>query len=136
VAPNRVGLLKIDKDCFTDRSWIREYLRLILDTCHRYGVTIVSVKVCNSHRKGVHYYIEITPPIKAELANMLQYLLGDDCQRVDHNRARIDSALNEWNKLFERPDARLRTLYRRVRSWADAGVPFVTRKSNPTHTGL
>ena len=48
----------------------------------------------------------------ADLANQLQWLLGDDCQRVDFNRARIDSGLDEWSKLFEVPYVRLRTIYR------------------------
>ena len=51
-------------------------------------------------RKGFHLWIEITPAIDSELANRLQWLLGDDCQRVDFNRARIRSGLNEWNKLY------------------------------------
>jgi hypothetical protein len=42
----------------------------------------------------------------------LQWLLGDDSQRVGFNRARIESGLNEWNKLFEVVGRRLTTIYR------------------------
>lgn len=108
-----VDVLKVDKDCM-DAEWRPHYLRLIIETCGYYGVTVVWVKTCNSQHKGVHYYIGIQPPVEAKFTNMLQYLLGDDTQRVDHNRARIESGLNEWNKLFELPNRRLRTVYRRT----------------------
>jgi len=112
VAVDRVSVLKIDKDCHVDRDWIQDYLWLILATCKSYGVNVISVKMCHSQHKGLHFYIQITPPIEAKLANKLQFLLGDDCQRVDYNRARIESGLNEWSKLFEKPDCKLRTIYR------------------------
>jgi hypothetical protein len=67
--------------------------------------------MCNSHSKGLHFYIDVTPAIEAEVANKLQFLLGDDCRRVDFNRARIHSGLNEWNKLFERAGARVMKIY-------------------------
>ena len=108
-----VNVLKIHKDCFGGRYWEKEYLHLIMTVCRRYRVAVLSVKKCNSHHKGVHYYIEIDPPIDADLANMLQYLLGDDCQRVDHNRARIEAGSpREWNKPFESAGTKLKTIYR------------------------
>jgi len=109
---DRVSVLKIDKDSFVNRHWIQDYLRLVVNTCREYRVRVVSVKKTVSERKGIHFYIEITPPVEAELANRLQWLMGDDSRRVDFNRARIESRLNEWNKLFERANARLRTIYR------------------------
>ena len=45
------------------------------------------------------------------MANRVQWLLRDDCQRVDYNRARIESGLNEWNKLFEVSGKKPRILY-------------------------
>jgi len=104
--------LKIDKDCFVDKQWIQNYVDLILSECRRFNITILSIRMCNSRRKGLHFYIKVSPPIDADLANQLQWLLGDDCQRVDFNRARIDSGLDEWSKLFEVPHVRLRTIYR------------------------
>lgn len=109
---DRVSVLKIDKDSFVNRHWIQGYLRLVLNTCREYRIRVASVEKTLSERRGIHFYIEITPPVEAEFANRLQWLLGDDCRRVDFNRARIESGLNEWNKLFERPNARLRTVYR------------------------
>ena len=106
-----VDELKIDKDCFVDEAWIKDYVQLILWTCGMFGVTVVSVKMCDSRRKGTHFYISISPPIEANIANRLQWLLGDDCLRVDVNRARIGSGCPEWNKLFEKIGARLRTIY-------------------------
>jgi len=104
--------LKIDKDCFVDKQWIRDYVQLILSVCKKFRTNVLTIKKCNSRRKGLHFYIKIKPPIKAELANRLQFLLGDDCRRVDFNRARIKSGLKEWSKLFEVPNVRLRTIYR------------------------
>jgi len=112
VAVGKVSVLKIDRDFILRRDWMRDYLWLILTICQRYEVNVVSVRICNSRRKGQHFYVQITPPVEAELANKLQMLLGDDCQRVAFNRARIASGLNEWNKLFEEPEVRLRTIYR------------------------
>jgi hypothetical protein len=54
---------------------------------------------------GRHYYIHIDP------ANRLQYLLGDDANRVDYNQARINSGLPEWNKLFETVGRQIRIVY-------------------------
>jgi hypothetical protein len=117
---DRVSVLKIDKDSFVNRHWIRDYLRLVLNTCHEYRVKVVAVKKTLSERKGVHFYVEIDPPVEAELANRLQWLLGDDSRRVDFNRARIESGLNEWNKLFEVVGRRLRMVYPKL---ARAGAP-------------
>jgi len=112
VSVDKVSVLKIDKDCFIDHDWLEDYMRLIVRTCRLHGVTVLSVKMCRSRRKGFHLYIEIAPAIEPELANRLQWLLGDDSARVDFNRARIRSGLNEWNKLFEEPGKRLRTIYK------------------------
>ena len=104
--------MKIDKDCFVDRDWIENYIHVVLiPVCRSFGVAVKSVKMCSSKRKGLHFYIEISPPIEASLANQLQWLLGDDSARVDFNRARIESSLNEWNLLFEVAGRRLRTVY-------------------------
>jgi hypothetical protein len=106
-----VSVLKIDKDCFVDRDWVEDYVHVVvIPVCSFFGVAVKSVKICNSKRKGQHFYIEIEP-VDANLANRLQWLLGDDCSRVDFNRARIESGLTEWNKLFEVAGRRLRTIY-------------------------
>ena len=114
-----VDELKIDKDCFVDEEWIKDYVQLILSTCRKFGVTVLSVKMCESRRKGVHFYIKISRRIEANLANRLQWLMGDDCLRVDVNRARIGSGCPEWNKLFERIGARLTTIYRAKRAFRE-----------------
>jgi hypothetical protein len=64
----------------------------------------------------MHYYIKIDLPIDADAANNLQYILGDDAKRVAFNRARIESELREWNKLFEKANTTSRTVYRRDES--------------------
>lgn len=108
---DKIRILKIDKDCFVDEDWLRDYLNLlVVPICQSYNINMLSVRMCPSRKKGFHLYIEIDPPIEPDLANRLQWLLGDDCQRVDFNRARIRSGLREWNKLFEEPDRRLRTI--------------------------
>jgi hypothetical protein len=108
---DKVNVLKIDKDCFVEREWLDDYVRTIRTICERHHVRVVSVRMCSSRGKGQHFYVEIVPAIEADLANRLQFLLGDDCRRVDFNRARISSDLNEWNKLFERTGARARRIY-------------------------
>jgi len=108
----RTTVLKIDKDCFVDRSWIEHYVRVIVAVCRTKGVQVRRIQMCNSENKGLHFYIDIASPVRAELANELQFFLGDDCGRVDRNRARIRSGLKEWNKLFERPNAILMTIFR------------------------
>ena len=108
-----VDTLKVDKDCFVERTWIDEYIQLILQTCSIHNVTVKSIKMCRSEKKGLHFYIHVSPQVEPHLANLLQWLLGDDCQRVDFNRARIESGLVEWSKLFEVACRRLRTIYTR-----------------------
>ena len=108
----KVGVLKIDKDCFVGKDWIDSYVDLIVKECGSFGVTVKTIKMCNSKRKGLHFYVKIDPPIEPTLANKLQFLLGDDALRVDFNRARIESSLIEWNKLFEVAGRRLRTIYK------------------------
>jgi hypothetical protein len=88
-----------------------DYVRIVRTICQQHHVKVVSVRMCNSRSKDLHFYDEITPAIKADLANKLQFLLGDDCRRVDFKRARINSGLNEWNKLFERTEARARRIH-------------------------
>jgi len=107
--------LKIDKDCFVEKAWTRHYVWLVKTVCRRFGVAISSIRRCASESKGEHYYIGIKPRIDANQANLLQYLLGDDCKRVDFNRARIESGLNGWSKMFEKPHVRLTTIYRCLR---------------------
>jgi len=114
-----VDELKIDKDCFVDDAWEADYVQQILSTCQRKGVTVLSIRRCDSRRKGVHYYVRIKPPVCPDLANELQWLLGDDCLRVDVNRARIGSGCQEWNKLFERVGTRLRTIYGAERAFRE-----------------
>ncbi len=107
-----VDELKIDKDCIVDPRWTEDYVNVIISTCKEFGISVLSIKKCKSRSKGEHYYIKIGPPIDANLANELQWLLGDDARRVDFNRARIASRLPEWSKLFEEIGVKLRTIYR------------------------
>ena len=107
----KIGVLKIDKDCYVNSDWLKDYVRLVIvPTCQSFNLRVLSVRTCPSRKKGFHLYIDIDPPIEPDLANRLQWLLGDDCRRVDFNRARIRSGLREWNKLFEEPGRRLRTI--------------------------
>jgi hypothetical protein len=122
VSANRVPVLKIDKDCFVDPAWLRDYIALILRICRAYNLCVKSIRMTRSKSKGQHFYIQIEPSVEPELANRLQWLLGDDCRRVDFNRARIRSHLPEFDKLFEEPNRRLRTLYRQP--WFSTKGPF------------
>jgi hypothetical protein len=106
----RESVLKIDKDCLADAKLNREYVHTIIDICRKHGVRVLWIKTSITVH-GRHLYIKIDPPVDAKTANKLQYLLGDDSKRVDFNRARIESGLPRWNKLFERIGAILRTIY-------------------------
>ena len=108
---SKTNVLKIDKDCFVDPELNLEYVRTILQTCRKYELKVLWVKSSKS-RHGMHFYIKIKPALEARVANNLQYLLGDDAKRVAFNRARIESGSEEWNKLFERANARMATVYR------------------------
>lgn len=109
-------LLKIDKDCVVNAKLQREYVGTILDICGKCGVEVLWIKRTNTAH-GVHFYIKISPPVDAVTANNLQYLLGDDSRRVGFNKARIESDLIEWSKLFERADCKMRTVYRASSNW-------------------
>lgn len=107
----KTSVLKIDKDCFVDPELNMEYVRTILHICRKYELKVLWVKSSRS-RHGMHFYIRIKPAVKAHVANNLQYLLGDDAKRVAFNRARIESGVAEWNKLFEKPNVKLSMVYR------------------------
>jgi len=108
----KIRVLKIDKDCLVNEDWLENYVQAVNLVCNHFGLTVKQIKTCPSKTKGIHFYINITPAVEGELANQLQWLLGDDCCRVDFNRARIESQLQEWNKLFEEPERKLKTVYR------------------------
>ena len=107
-----VDELKTDKDCVVDRSWIEDYVALILWACGRFNVKVMSIAMCLSRRKGLHFYIRIQPAVPSVIANRIQWLIGDDCGRVDFNRARIEVGFKEWNKLFEEIGTKPRIIYR------------------------
>jgi len=108
----KVNVLKIDKDLIVSRSLLKEWVRLcVIPLCKAYGVTVLSVKICPSQRKGYHVYIHIAPSISAQLAWRLQLYLGDDARRCSLNRARLKAGFDEWNKLFEGIRPRYCTIY-------------------------
>ena len=111
-ANSKIDELKIDKDCFVAKEWMDYHTELIVRECTKNGVIVESIKKCNSKKKGFHLYIKIKPAIEPKDANFLQWLFGDDSLRVNFNNARIESGLLEWNKLFEVPHRRLRTIYK------------------------
>jgi hypothetical protein len=118
---NKISVLKIDKDCYVDQSWILDYVEVVRSICQMRRVHVCYLEMSRS-KKGLHFYIGIQPSVGSELANRLQWLLGDDCRRVDYNRARIRSHYPDWNKLFERIGQRFVTLYSRK-------IPAGTRKT-------
>jgi hypothetical protein len=93
----------VDIDLDAGKSWLKRYRRnvaLVLRSC---GLKPTAIRITRSRRKGYHARIYLNKPVPAQTANMLQWLLGDDCPRVDFNRARINVGFDEWNKLFEHP---------------------------------
>jgi hypothetical protein len=107
----RESVLKVDKDCHVTSQLEREYIQQTIAILQRHHVNVEWIRATRTHH-GRHYYIKINPAVDAHTANDLQYLLGDDASRVDYNRARINSRLEEWNKLFEASGRKLRTIYR------------------------
>jgi len=124
---NKASILKIDKDCDVDQSWIQDYVRVVRSVCRMKRLRVAFVDMGRS-KKGLHFYIAIQSSVGSELANRLQWLLGDDCRRVDYNRARIRSRYPDWNKLFERIGQRFVTLYR-------CKVPVVHANTRTNGTG-
>ena len=96
-------LLKLDKACTVDSSWLKQYRDMTGLVLKSHNLKPTRIAVTPSRSKGFHVRIYLATPIPAEKANKLQWLLGDDCARVDFNRARIDAGFEEWDKLFERP---------------------------------
>jgi hypothetical protein len=107
----KITVLKIDKDCYVHADWIKDWIHIAaLPICNSFGLRVNYIRMTKT-RKGLHYYIGISPPVHADLANRLHWLLGDDCRRVDFNRARIKVGYANWSKLFEQEDARIIQLY-------------------------
>jgi hypothetical protein len=118
---NKTSVLKIDNDCHINQSWILDYVTAVRTVCKAHGIKVVSIQMSRTN-KGQHYYVGIEPPVTADRANRLQWLLRDDSRRVDYNRARIRSGYSDWNKLFEDVGRRFSVLYR-------LKVPAGTRKT-------
>ena len=95
-------LLMIDKDLLVDPCWLKEYRETIGLVLRGHGLKPTRIAMTPSRSKGFHVRIYLVSPIPAEEANKLQWLLGDDCAKVDFNRARIGAGFDEWSKLFER----------------------------------
>ena len=129
-----VNELKIDRDIFVNKDWIKNYVHIILTVCNFFKVQVSTIETCSSKRKGIHFYIKINPPMDPALTNMIQWLLGDDDQRVAFNRARIESGLNEWNKLFEVPKRRLKKIYDISNSSNTAGASSNEEKTTEKST--
>lgn len=103
----KVSVLKLDKDCYVPKSWVMDWVRLeVIPICRSFGIDVESVLMTKT-RKGFHFYVGINPSIHAELANKIQWMLGDDCRRVDFNRARIRVGYARWNKLFEEGEVKV-----------------------------
>jgi len=107
--PNE-SVLKIDKDCHIDTELEHEYIQDSLAILSKRGIRVLKIEATRTYH-GRHYYFHIAEPVDARTANRLQYLLGDDTNRVDYNQARINSRLVGWNKLFEAIGRQLRTIY-------------------------
>jgi hypothetical protein len=104
------SILKIDKDCHIDSKLEFQYIQDALAILSRRDITVLKIEATRTCH-GRHYYFHLAEPVDAQTANRLQYLLGDDPRRVDYNRARINSRLVGWNKLFETIGRKLRTIY-------------------------
>jgi len=106
----RERVLKVDKDCHVDSDLEQQYVRQSIATLRKHRLRVEWIRATRTNH-GRHYYIKVLPAVDASTANKLQYLLGDDANRVDFNQARIDSRLLEWNKLFEAVGRKMKTLY-------------------------
>lgn len=128
--------IQFDRDCCVPKSWIVNWVRLVVvPVCRSFGVDAEYVCMTKT-RKGLHFYIGINPPIHAELSNKLQWLLGDDCRRVDFNRARIRVGYGGWNKLFERIGAKPQSICKAPSCPTNGGQyalsePSVAIQANP-----
>jgi hypothetical protein len=107
----RTDLLMIDKDIILNPEEMDAYLQHILAVVFSYRLEVVYVQWCLSLHKGMHLYVKLNKRIEAELAWLLQLLLGDDSVRADFNRARIEAGVRNWNRLFERANVKLHTIY-------------------------
>jgi hypothetical protein len=102
--------LKVDIDRHPGQQLEQEWVQQTLLTLRRHHERVDWIKATKTGH-GRHYYIKIDPPVEAQTANRLQFLLCDDAKRVDFNQARIDSGLSHWNILFETVGRKLRTIY-------------------------
>jgi hypothetical protein len=107
------------------RGLERRYVRHTVSVCRAEGFKVLRIRSCLSARHGTHYYLDIAPSLDAKTANELQLLCGDDSRRYAYNKARVESKLAEWSKLFERPNTRLRTIYR---------LPSMNAAKHPHHS--
>jgi hypothetical protein len=70
---DKVSTLKIDRDCFVDSEWRRNYVRIIIAICKMFNVKVKSIKMSRSKKKDNHFYVEISPSLEANFANQLSF---------------------------------------------------------------
>jgi len=93
--------LMVDLDLVVDKWWLQQYRRMVKLILKYYGLIATAIRITPSRSKGYHTRIYLDRPVPAGFANMLQFLLCDDHERVDFNRARINVGFDEWSKFFE-----------------------------------
>ena len=129
-----LSVCKIDKDLVVSKRWHHDWKRFVVEpVCEHFGVKVLSMKVTPSVKKGFHVRIFLNRKLRATRLNEIEYLLGDDCQRVSLNRARIKAGLRDWDLLFVTPNmnpyAKRHSCKARLRNWFNR----VLRRTKPRH---
>jgi hypothetical protein len=94
------NLLKLDIDFKPPNKWMKLWREERAFMLHALGYHIKNVLVVPSSKRGIHVYIRLLEEVPPQTLNMLQWLCGDDPSRVEINRWRIKTGIENWNVLF------------------------------------
>ena len=94
-------LLKIDLDYKPPKKWLEMWIATRGEMLNRLGHTVERIDMFTTKR-GMHIYIKLGEDVSADVANLLQFLSGDDHTRVKINAWRIERGIKRWNKLFHK----------------------------------
>lgn len=109
-----MAVLKLDCDCWVSKRLLDDWVRFVaIPVCQAHGFPILTIQLAPSEHKGFHFLVTLEGDPTSEVANALQFLLGDDRKRYSSNRARIRAGLKEWNRLWEPPHQKWQTIYER-----------------------
>jgi len=95
-----MSVLKLDVDFKMDKELLRKFVDTRFAILKHLGYHVVEIKAVETKR-GYHFWVHLSENLNARERCELQFLLGDDINRVKYNFLRLNAkCFDEFNALF------------------------------------